>query len=107
MIMAEELKNTLPEDDDATYTYTLTDEEGREYEFVLLGTCEADGKTYYALAPVDEKESDEYVILRGEEDEDGEISLVTIEDDEEFDKIAEFFDDELFNEIDCDADPLA
>lgn len=104
--MADE-KNLTPEDAiEEIGTYTLTDEEGREYEFALLGTCESDGKTYYALTPVEE-ESDEYVILRADEEEDGEVMLVTIEDDEEFDRVADIFDDELFSEIDCDADPLA
>ena len=88
--------------EDEVYTYTLTDEDGKEYEFELLGTCEMDGKTYYAMAPLGE-ESEEYVILRAEEDGD-EVNLMTIEDDDEFDKVAEFFDDELFSEIDYDAE---
>ena len=32
----------------------------------------------------------------------GEDFLVTIDDDEEFDRIADFFEDELFGEIDYD-----
>ncbi len=100
--MAEELQ------DDEVYTYTLTDEEGQEYEFMLLGTCEDGGHTYYALAPLPEEgkeqpEEDEYIILRGDEIE-GEVQLVTIDDDDEFDRVADLFDTELFGEVDHDAE---
>ena len=36
------------------------------------------------------------------EDEDGEMMLVTIDDDDEFDAVADIFDDELFSDIDYD-----
>lgn len=81
--------------------YTLTDEEGNEARFELAGTRELDGENYYALIPAD-GEGDEYVILKSEFDEDGEQLLVTIDDDAEFDRIADIFDRELFGEIDYD-----
>ena len=81
--------------------FTLTDENGKESEFELLGTCEFEGKTYLALIPVEEG-MDEYVILRLEMDEKGEEMLVTIDDDEEFDRIADYFEDELFDTVDYD-----
>ena len=84
--------------------YTLTDEEGNETQFELLGSRELDGVVYLALVPIGEKEDDEYVILRMDQDENGEDMLVTIDDDDEFDRIADIFDDELFGEIDYDAD---
>lgn len=85
--------------------YTLQDEEGNEHEFELIGTCEKNGTTYYAMVPAGE-ESDEseevgYVILKGVV-EDGEETLITIEDDEEFDSIADYFDDLFASEIDYD-----
>ncbi len=83
--------------------YTLTDEEGNETQFELLGSRELDGVMYLALVPIGEKEDEEeYVILRMDQDEDGEDMLVTIDDDDEFDRIADIFDDELFGEIDYD-----
>ncbi len=85
--------------------FTLTDEEGVEKQFQLLGSCEIDGNEYLALIPMDE-DSEEYVILKRETDEDGEDVLVTIDDDEEFDRVADLFEDELFDEIDYD-DPNA
>lgn len=50
------------------------------------------------LIPVDEngeEESDEYVILKCSTDENGEDVLETIEDDDEFERIADIFDDEF------------
>ena len=91
--MAEELF-----DDDI---YILTDEEGNENKFELQGSLELDGVTYLALIPIDETD-DEFVILKVEMDEDGEEILVTIDDDDEFDKIADIFQDELFSNIDYD-----
>ena len=47
--------------------YTLTDEDGNELNFALLGTLEHEGNVYKAMVPVDEngkEESDEYVILK-------------------------------------------
>ncbi len=80
--------------------FTLTDEDGVESEYELIGTCELDGNEYYALVPVGEDE--EYVILKVVTDEDGEQSLETIDDDDEFDKVADIFEDELFAEFDYD-----
>ena len=77
--------------------YTLTDDDGNELHFALLGTLEHEGGVYKALVPVNEKgeeESEEYVILKCGVDENGEDILETIEDDEEFDRIADIFDDE-------------
>lgn len=84
--------------------YTLTDEDGEEKEFGFLGSCEVDGKEYLALVPMGEGEGEEYVILRREMDENGDEMLVTIDDDDEFDRIADIFEDELFDEIDYDGD---
>ena len=90
--------------------YDLHDEDGNELNFSLLGTLEHEGSVYKALIPVDEdgnEESEEYVILKCGVDDDGEEILETIEDDEEFDKIADIFDDEfadIFYDSDEDSD---
>ena len=86
--------------------YTLQDEEGNDHEFELIGTCERGGVTYYAMIPVEENEKEdefcEYVILKGIV-ENGEESLISIDDDDEFDDIADYFDDLFSEEIDYDA----
>lgn len=82
--------------------YTLTDEEtGEEKDFALLAVGTIDGKQYYALEPADE-ESDEYVILRATEEGD-DVLLETIEDDDEFERAEDYFNDLLFGEEDYDA----
>ena len=81
--------------------FTLTDEEGNESDFELIGNMEVDGEKYVALVPVDSTE-DEYVILKVTEDENGEEVLLSIEDDDEFDKVADAFEDEFMSEIDHD-----
>ena len=90
---------------DAAYEseiFTLTDENGIESEFELIGSMEIDGNTYVALVPMEDNEEGEYVILKVESDAEGEETLVTIEDDEEFDKVADAFEDEFIAEFDYD-----
>ncbi len=91
--------------------YTLTDEEGNEVEFELIGVAELKGVTYYAMIPADAADNAEedggfceYIILRAEKDENGEDSLVTVDDDDEFDDVADYFDDMFSEEIDYDAE---
>ena len=78
--------------------YTLTDENDNELNFALLGTLQHEGSVYKAMIPVDEngeETCEEYVILKLTKDEDGEDILETIDDDDEFDRIADIFDDEF------------
>ena len=85
--------------------YTLTDEEGNELEFEMIGQCEMNGTTYYAMIPAESDENGEfyeYTILKSVM-EDGEEMLVSIDDDEEFDDVADYFDDLFSQEIDYDA----
>lgn len=100
--MADEIKNQEEEMDDGIYT--LTDENGNEEQFELLCSCELDEKVYYAFVPAEETEDEnlEYVILRAVEEEDGTLGLVSIDDDEEFDRVADYIEDKYFNEIDYD-----
>ena len=80
--------------------YTLTDEEGNELQFEVIGSAEINGTMYYAMIPVDDQPEEEdvyeYVILKAEKDEDGEDVLVTIDD------VADYFDDMLSDEADYD-----
>lgn len=102
-------ENELPADGNDEYDpeiYTLTDEDGNELHFALLETLEDNGSVYKALIPVNEdgeEESNEYVILKCSVDENGEDILETIDDDDEFDRIADMFDD-AFSDIFYDED---
>ena len=83
---------------------TLTDEEtGEEKDFELIARATLDEKLYFALVPVEDEESEEYVILRATVDGD-DILFETIEDDDEFDKVEDYFNDLLFSEVDYDED---
>lgn len=82
--------------------YTLVDEEGVEQTFELMDTYESeDGEVYYALVPYYDNpeemvEADtELVILRSEEDENGEETLASIDDDDEYERIGQIFMDRL------------
>lgn len=86
--------------------FTLTDEEGNEIEFEMIAQCERDGEKYFAMIPVADEESNdgdicEYIILKLAE-EDGEEVLVTVDDDDELDDVADYFDDLFSQEIDYD-----
>ncbi|MBQ7989489.1 MAG: DUF1292 domain-containing protein [Oscillospiraceae bacterium] len=77
--------------------FTLTDEEGNPQDFELLDQMEIGGENYYAFVPYYENPEEmtdadgELVVLKMEEDEDGEESLVTIDDDEEYERIGQLF----------------
>ena len=98
--MADMDKNA-EQNEELVDVYTLTDDEtGEEHDFELLAEAELDGALYYALAPLDE-EAEEYVILKVLVGGDEPI-LESIEDDDEFERVEEYFNDLLFNEIDYD-----
>ena len=81
---------------------TLTDEEtGEEKDFELIARATIDEKLYFALIPTDDEDSEEYVILRATVDGE-DILFETIEDDDEFDKVEDYFNDLLFSEVDYD-----
>lgn len=101
-------KPELPLDNDEEMNIvTLTDEDGVETDFEIIEVQEYEGQTYYALVPCDQNKSDDepedFVILKSAIDENGEEYLVTIEDDDEFDAVAEIFEDIEFEELDYDA----
>ena len=90
-----------------TEIYTLTDEEGTEINFEVIGTCEYKGREYYAMIPADvdaDAEECEYVILKKVND-NGEDILVTLDDDDEFDDVADIFDDMFVTDLDYDLPP--
>ena len=84
----------------------LTDEEGKELECIILDYLEVDSKRYVVIAPVTEEEDSEedeieVDILRVDADENGEEMFSVIEDDEEWDKVADSWQ-ELQDEEDED-----
>ena len=85
----------------------LTDENGIEVEFEIIADYEKNGNRYFAMFPPesdDDEDSDliEYVILKLVKNEDGEEYFESIDDDDEFDDIADYFDDLFSAEVDYD-----
>ena len=86
---------------------TLEDDDGKEYTFEVLDRIETDDSRYIALLPVfdDPKalldDSGELVVLKVNE-ENGEEFFEEIEDDDEYEMVADAFVDRLedFFEID-------
>ncbi len=86
--------------------YTLVDEEGVETEFEYLGSLELEDNTYVAFSPMDQEDSEEleYVIFKLSTDEEGNEVYDSIDDDDEFDRVSDAFEDALWDE--CDLDQL-
>ena len=79
---------------------TVVDDEGKQHEFEILDMIETDDGRYVALLPIYDDPNEalnddgELVILTVKE-ENGEDVLLPIEDDDEFDEIAEIFEERL------------
>ena len=84
---------------------TLTDDEGNDIELEYVDALEHNGTTYMAFFPVveedseDEQNEEEYglVILKSQM-ENGEEFLVTIEDEEEIDKVYDLFMEQILSD---------
>ena len=82
-------------DEEEFETIMLTDEEGQDHEFLHLDTLEVDEGTYFVLMPISvenedsDEETDEAIILKLGHDEEGNEMLLDIEDDEEWEKVAD------------------
>lgn len=91
-------------------TVTLTLENDAELECAVLAIFEAEGTDYIALLPMDEDgESDDgqvYLYRFIDNGEDEEPGLENIEDDDEFERASEAFNDWMesqdFGDIDLD-----
>ena len=84
---------------------TLTDDEGNDIELEYVDALEHNGTTYMAFFPVveedseDEENEEEYglVILKSQM-ENGEEFLVTIDDEEEIDKVCDLFMEQILSD---------
>ena len=80
----------------------LTDDEGKDIELEYIDALEYNGTTYMAFFPVVEEDSEEeeneeeygLIILKSQM-ENGEEFLVTIEDEEEIDKVYDLFMEQI------------
>lgn len=65
------------------------DENGNVVKFELFDIVEVDEKEYALLLPAEEEDADEVVLMRLKKEGD-EYLFETIDDDEEFDKVANY-----------------
>lgn len=92
--MSEDIRGGV--DDYTPDLYTLEDEEGNEQVFELLDVMEYEGEKYFALTPYFEDPEQlleydgEVVILKSEYDGDDEL-MVTIDSDEEYERVGAVF----------------
>lgn len=84
----------LTEEDEVV---TLVDEEGAEHDFTVIDIIEVEGAEYAIMLPVDE-ENNEAIILKFSKDEDGNELLVDIEDDEEWEKVSDAWEEMIAEE---------
>lgn len=86
-------------DDESDMQVTLSLDDGSEVECAILTIFELEEQNYIALLPLDEdgneNEEGEVFIYRYFEDEEGNPSLENIEDDEEYEAVADRFDELL------------
>ena len=103
----EDKKNMTPEemDNQEEMTVTLTLDDGKELECVVLTIFPEGDKEYIALLPMedanDESDQGEVYLYRYSEDENGQPNLENIEDDDEYEIVADAFD-ELLDEQEYD-----
>lgn len=86
-------------------TVTLTLDDGQELECAIVAIFPAGEKEYIALLPLDGKEAEEgEVFIYRYTEENGEPNLENIESDEEYEVVADAFDElldsEEFDEMD-------
>lgn len=89
--------------------FELVDENGNKKNFEMIDAAEVDGEQYFAMVPAVEDDDFlnadcELVILKSVDD-NGEEVLASIDDDEEFERITEFFMKRIeaaFEECTCD-----
>jgi len=86
----------------------LIAEDGSEHEFEVEAILEIDNEKYGVLIPqADEYEDgEEAIIMKFGKDENGDDVLFDIEDDDEWDKVADAYDELLDDEGDIEIEDL-
>jgi len=74
-------------------TIMLTDEDGEEVEFAVIDAVEAEGQSYILVLEAEllDDENAEAMILKKTAEDGEDVNYELIEDDAEFDKVAELF----------------
>lgn len=87
-------------DEELDNVIILNDEDGNEVQFEFLDLIELDGEEYVVLLPTDEDEDGEVVILKVEDtDSEDEESYVSVDDQEVLNKVFEIFKEKFKDEF--------
>lgn len=87
---------------------TLTDDDGKSYSFEILDAIETDTGRYLAMVPyfadLQEKldDSGDLVLVKVQEDENGDEYFEDIANDDEYETIADLFIDRLQDDYDIE-----
>ena len=87
---------------------SVVDEEGKEHVFEELDRIETDVGRYVALLPMYDdpqemlEDSGELIILKVEEDDDGDTYLCPIEDEDEWNEVGQAFEERLSDMFDIE-----
>ncbi len=71
-------------------TIVLQDEDGIETEFEVITKLDIEDEEYFIVTPIDDEEGDA-IALKVVIDSDGNESLMTVEDEEEFELVSEAY----------------
>ena len=85
---------TIDDNEEVIRTLMLEYEDGSEVECMIRAILEIEGKMYVALLPMGEEEYQVFgFVEHGEE-----VEILNIEDDDEYERVIEAFDEYFFNE---------
>lgn len=107
----KDIRSLLVNEDEPTVILNL--EDGTDLECAVLTIFEVDQKEYMALYPLDGEDDGDILLYRykkieGASEEEEELDLTYIEDDEEYERVSDYFDmlldeaeyEEAFSELD-------
>ena len=97
-------------EDNSAELITIVDDDGQEFELEVVGRMDYNHKSYARFLPsnIDEMDEDDpdygYILLREEEDANGDSVFETIDDDDELEDVYERFMVLLFDDEDEEDD---
>ncbi|WP_166238234.1 DUF1292 domain-containing protein [Paenibacillus turpanensis] len=83
---------------DEEQVFVITDEEGVDREMIMVYTFEAEEKVYAVLLDRNDPEADGLIFRIEEDGEAGDAYLVSIDDDQEWDRVSKIYDEILASE---------
>ncbi len=84
--------------DEEEQIFLLTDDDGTEREMIMVYTFEVQEQVYAVLLDRNDPEADGLIFRLEEEEEGGEAYLVSIEDDEEWERVSKIYDEIVASE---------